>query len=172
MNVIKRVAMSITMTAILTIVLAPISSADPTTHLKSEVDAARTGSGCPAYQSDPVLNAVTQRIMSEANAYANHTATFLPVSDDVSLMRVLRESGYYTVKAKLLNGYGDINAGGPGDNEAKAIKAVVLEGTAYQTFTDCGYTKYGFGAINNDSSQGFPSSEPRSYSVAEVLVAG
>jgi hypothetical protein len=90
---------------------------------------------------------------------------------DADLMRALRESGSAIVKAKLLEGYGDPDTGGPGDNEAKAIKATVVEGLAFEVFPDCTYTKYGFSAINEDSSQGWPSTAPRPYTVTAVIVA-
>ena len=75
-----------------------------------------------------------------------------------------------TTRAGL--GYGDPRTGGPGDNEAKAIKAVVLEGQGYEAFTDCAYTKYGLSAVTDDSSQGWPSTAPRTYAVATVVLSG
>ena len=88
------------------------------------------------------------------------------------LLQVLRESGVGTNKARLLSGYGDYRIGGPGDDEAKAIKAAVLQGLGFQVLPDCTYTRYGLSAINDDSSQGWPSSAPRTYAVTTVVVAG
>jgi hypothetical protein len=44
----------------------------------------------------------------------------------------------------------------------------------FEVLTNCTkYTKYGLAAINNDQSpQGWPSTVPRSFSVAVVVVAG
>jgi hypothetical protein len=172
----KRVALSIAATANLMIFLAPVSVADPTAHLQSEIDAARIESGCPAFQLDPLLNDVSNNIDRETDEYVRHTARSMPTSPDATtgdadLMRVLRESGSAITKAKLLAGYGDPDTGGPGDNEAKAIKATILEGLAFEIFTDCTYTKYGLSVINDDSSQGWPSTAPRPYAVTALIVA-
>jgi hypothetical protein len=83
----------------------------------------------------------------------------------------MREAGYNTNKARLLLGYGDYRVGGAGDNEAKAVKATVLQGLGFGTLSDCSYTKYGLSAINDDSSQGWPSTAPRTYTVTAVVVA-
>jgi hypothetical protein len=171
MKLIKRVALSITATSILTIFLAPISMADPTAHLKSEIDAARSESGCPPFQLDPLLDDVSHTIARETDEYVRHTARSFPATGDADLLRVLRESGSTIVKARLLEGYGDPNMGGPGDNEAKAVKATVVEGLAFGVFPDCTYTKYGFSGINDDSSQGWPSTAPRPYTVTALVVA-
>jgi hypothetical protein len=176
MRITQRVALSITVTAILTIFLAPISMADPTTRLKSEIDAARSASGCPPFQLDTLLNDVSHNIARNTDEYVRHTSSFMPASPnapsgDADLMRILRESGSRIVKAKLIEGYGDPNTGGPGDNEAKAIKATVMEGSAFGVFPDCAYTKYGFSAINDDGSQGWPSTAPRQYTVTALVVA-
>ncbi len=172
----KRLALSIAATAILAIFLAPMSMADPTTNLQSEIDTARSESGCQAFQLDPLLNDVSQNIARESDEYVRHTARSMPTSPDATtgdadLMRLLRESGSAIVKAKLLEGYGDPDTGGPGDNEAKAIKATVVEGLSFGVFPDCTYTKYGFSAINDDSSQGWPSTAPRPYTVTALVVA-
>jgi hypothetical protein len=171
MKLMKCVALSVTATVLLTIFLSPISMADPTTHLKSKIDAARSESGCPTFQLDPLLNDVSQTIARQTDEYVRHAARFFPGTGDADLMRVLRESGSRIVKAKLVEGYGDPDMGGPGDNEAKAIKATVVEGLAFGVFPDCTYTKYGFSAINDDSSQGSPSTPPKHYTVTALVVA-
>lgn len=181
-NLIKRVALSITATAILALLFAPISAADPTTHLKSEIDAARRESGCPPLQLDPVVNDVTQHVNRQVDEYVRHapTARGLPTTGEIDavatgrggVLQALRESGYSTSKAKLLSGYGDYRTGGTGGNEAKAVKATVLEGLAFRALADCAYTKYGVSAINDDSSQGWPSTPPRTYTVTTVLLVG
>jgi hypothetical protein len=174
MKVAKHVALSITATTVMPLFLAPISTADPSTHLRSEIDVARSDAGCPPFQSDPFLNDVSHNIAEQTDEYVRHAARFFPPAadtGDAALMRVLRESGSKIVKARLVAGYGDPNTGGPGDNESKGIKGAVVEGLAYGVFSDCGYTKYGFSAINDDSSQGWPSTAPRTYTVTTVIVA-
>ena len=179
-KIMKRFALSITVTAILATFTAPTSAADPTTHLKSEIDTARSESGCPPLQLDPVLNDVSQRIAREVDDYVRHAARTFPTTGEVDvlssgrggLLRVLRESGINTDKAKLLNGYGDYRIGGTGDNEAKAIKTTVLQGLGFEVLPDCTYTRYGLSAINDDSNEGWPSTAPRTYAVTTVVLAG
>jgi hypothetical protein len=185
MSFMNRVALSATATAMVAIFLAPTSaadSADPTAVLKSAIDAARSDSGCPPLQPNSILTSVSQRVAGESSDYITHTARSLPTSGENDLVptgtgglaRVMREFGYPTNRAKLLVGYGDYRTGGPGDNEFKAIKAAVLEGLGFEALTNCTkYTKYGLTAINNDQSpQGWPSTVPRSFSLAVVVVAG
>lgn len=175
-------ALSITATAVLSTLLAPTSVADPTTHLKSEIDAARSESGCPPLQSEPRLNNVSQRVAHEADDYVRHVATNLPTTGENDalplgtgaggVLRILREAGYHTNKVKLLQGYGDDQMGGTRDIEAKAIRATVLQGLGFEALTDCGFKKYGLSAVNDDGSQGSPSTPPRTYVVTAVVLAG
>lgn len=180
MKVMRRVTVSITASVALAISFAPTSAADPTTHLKSEIDAARSAAGCPALQLDPVLNDASQRVAREVDDFVKHNSRTLPTSGETDLtptgkgglLKVLSELGYGTTKAKLLTGYGDYLTGGPGGNEDKSIKATVLQGSGFNVFADCTYTKYGLSAINDDSSGGWPSTAPRTYTVTVVVVAG
>jgi len=177
----KCIVLSVIAGAIAPIVLAPASAADPTSHLKSEIDAARSESGCQALQLDPVLTNVAQRVAREMNDYVSYNSRGLPITNEADLLptgsggvlRAMREAGYNTSKAKLLVGYGDHRTGGAGDNEAKAIKGAVLEGRGFEALPDCTYTKYGLSALNDDAKgQGWPSTAPRTYAVASVLLAG
>jgi hypothetical protein len=179
----KRLAPIIVAPIILAIFLASPAAADPTVNLKSAIDAARGESGCPPLKIDPLLTGVAQSINRQVDQYVRHapTARTLPVTGDVDLVptgrggleQALIEAGYYTANAKLLSGYGDYRTGGTGDNESKAIRATVLEGLGAEALSDCGYTKYGVSAINNDSTgEGWPSTPPRTYSVTTVVLAG
>jgi len=167
-----RVALSVTIAAISSISVAPVAGADPTTHTKAEIDAARGEAGCPPFQADPVLADVSQRTAHEVDDYVRHAARFLPTTLDTDLLKALRETGYNTANARLLNGYGDYRTGGPGDNEAKAIKGAVLQGWGFEALPDCTLTKYGVSAINGGGSEGWPSTAPRTYSVVVVVLAG
>lgn len=181
MNLVKRVAAAATGTVILAAVFAPVSAADPYTHLKSEIDAARNAAGCQPLQLDAVLGDISQRVAGETDAYVRHVATNFPTSGELDsrstgsggLLGLMRQRGYGTNNVKLLSGYADEFTGGNGDNEAKAVKAAVLEGLDTAALSDCTtYTKYGLAAINNDSPEGFPSMPPRAYSVTAVVLAG
>lgn len=176
----KCIALGSTATTMLAMLFAPTSAADPTTNLKAEIDAVRSESGCPPLYADPRLTDVSQRVAHEVADYVKHASSFLPTTGENDLLAtgsggllpVMREAGYKTNKAKLLTGYGDDRTGGPGDNEAKAIKAAVLQGLGFEVFSDCGYTKYGLSAIKDDGSQGWPSTAPRTYAVTTVVLAG
>ena len=179
---IKRVALSTAAATVVAMVLAPVSAADATTNLKSAIDAARSDSGCPALASDPVLTTIAERAARELDDYVRHDARNLPITGENptlptgvgGLLRVLREYGYGTNNARLLTGYGDSRVGGPGDDEAKAIKYTVIEGFAFEALNDCtSYTKYGLSTINDDhAAEGWPSTPPRTFSVAIVVLAG
>lgn len=137
--------------AILALSLAPTSAADATATLRSQVDAAR--GGCPALQSDPVLNDVAHRANTETQSYIEHTARFEPFEDP---MPVLRDLGYSAGKAKLIPGYGDI--------EAKAIRGVVVHG--WEAIPDCTYTRYGVHVLDNsEGTRG-------KYTLAALVLAG
>jgi hypothetical protein len=123
---------------------------------------------------------VSQRAVREADDYVKHILRSLPTTNEIDLqangsggvLRVMRESGYNTNKAKLLEGYGDYRMGGTRDNEGKAVRTAVLEGLGIDAFSDCAYTNYGLAAINDDSNEGWPSTAPRTFTVTAVLLAG
>ena len=122
------------------VVLAPPSSADPTADLRSAVEAKR--GGCPALQSDPVLDSVAQRANLETQNYASHTARFQPMEDP---MPMLRQLSYPANKAKLLAGFA--NAQKFPDAQQKAIYGATLFG--WDTIPDCSYTRYGADVVTN-----------------------
>jgi hypothetical protein len=182
MKRVTRAALCITATAISALTFAATSAADPDMHLQSEIDAARSEAGCPPLQLDPVLNDLSRRIVGETDSYVKHAARALPTTNEIDLiptgsgglLKAMRQSGYNTQVARLLSGYGDYNEGGnqADDLEKRAIKDLILEGLAFDTFTDCRYTKYGFDIISDNSSQGWPSTPPRAFSVAAAVLAG
>lgn len=162
--------------------LCPPSAAEPPGSLGSLLDAVRAEYGCPPLQVDPVLNNVSRRIAGENADYVSHSprSRTLPTAGEIpllptgteGLLQVLREAGYNTNKTRLLIGYGDDSMGGGGDRNAKAVLSAVVEGKALGALSDCAYTKYGFGAVNNaDISQGFPSVPPKPFSLISVVVA-
>lgn len=176
-----HVIFSVTVLTGSAIAIAAPSRADATTQLQSEIDSARSDSGCPPLHVDPILTSVSQRIARETDDYVKHKANFLPTTNEIDLvphglgglLRVMREMGSNTNKAKLLAGYGDEKTGGPGDNLAKAIKGAVLQGLGFEALPDCGYTRYGVSAIDDvDTSQGWPSTPPRTFAVTVVVLAG
>ena len=140
--------------AVLAVLLASPSAADPTADLTSAVDAARRE--CPALRSDPVLEALAQRQNEEANSYLQHTARFIPFQDPLPLMR---EMGSNAGQAKLLLGYGDTGIA-PGTLSEKAIRGALLQGWA--AIPDCTYTRYGANVLENGSN---------GYSLAAVVMA-
>lgn len=131
----RRVTVVAMMAAAVTVtLLAPSAAADPTADLRSAVAAKR--GGCPALQSDPVLEKVAQRANLETQNYANHTARYQPMEDP---MPTLRQLSYPAGKAKLLSGFA--NAHQFPDAQQKAIYGATLFG--WDTIPDCSYTRYG-----------------------------
>jgi hypothetical protein len=145
---VKAVLSSVALASILAVLLAPTAAADETADLRTQVDAVR--GGCPPLQSDPVLDGVAQRANSESQSYIEHTARFVPFEDP---MPVLHDLGYQAGKAKLIPGYGDI--------EAKAIHGVTVQG--WQAIPDCSYTKYGLNMLANADG---------GYVLAALVLAG
>ncbi|OHV06228.1 hypothetical protein [Mycobacterium talmoniae] len=143
-----RVVVAAATIAVTATVLAPVASADPTADLRSAVQAKR--GGCPALQSDPVLDGVAQRANLETQNYAGHTARFQPLEDP---MPMLRHLSYPAGKAKLLAGFAD--------TQQKAIYGAALFG--WDTIPDCTYTRYGADVMTNASS---------GNSTAAIVLAG
>lgn len=127
----------------LALMLAPLSSADPTADLRAAV-AAKRGS-CPALQPDSVLDGVAQRANLETQNYASHTARFQPLEDPLPMLRQL---SYPAGKAKLLAGFANVQKFA--DAQAKAIYGATLFG--WDTIPDCTYTRYGADVVANDST--------------------
>jgi hypothetical protein len=142
------VVSSAALAALVTVALAPAAVADDVGDLKTQVDVTR--GGCPPLQSDTVLDGVAQRANAESQSYIEHTARFVPFEDP---MPVLRELGYPAGKAKLIPGYGDV--------EAKAIHGVTVQG--WQAIPDCSYAKYGLNVLT--SADG-------GYVLAALVLAG
>lgn len=136
------------LTGVPAIVLAPLSSADPIADMRSAVAAKRAG--CPALQSDPVLDEVAQRADLETQNYADHTARFKPMEDP---MPMLRQLSYPASKAKLLAGFADA--------PQKAVDGATLFG--WDTIPDCSYTRYGADVTTNTNT---------GNSTAAIVLAG
>jgi hypothetical protein len=136
----RRGIVAATITAVTAMLVAPSSSADSTADLRSAVAAKR--GGCPALQSDPVLEGVAQRANLETQNYANHTARFQPMEDP---MPTLQQLSYPARKAKLLAGFADAHQFA--DAPQKAIYGATLFG--WDTIPDCSYTRYGADVVTD-----------------------
>jgi hypothetical protein len=147
-RLLATVLSSAALASLLAVVPAPTAAADDTGNLKAQVDAARRK--CPPLQPDPVLDGVAQRANHESQSYIEHTARFVPFEDP---MPVLHELGYPASKAKLIPGYGDV--------EAKAIHGVTVQG--WQAIPDCSYTNYGLNVLTNANG---------GYVLAALVLAG
>ncbi|WP_065029002.1 hypothetical protein [Mycobacterium colombiense] len=139
----RRVVVMATMAGMAAMLVAPSASADSTADLRSAVAAKR--GGCPALQSDPVLERVAQRANLETQSYANHTARFQPMEDP---MPTLRQLSYPAAKAKLLAGFA--NADQFADAPQKAIYGATLFG--WDTIPDCSYTRYGADVVTDTNT--------------------
>ncbi|OMB87190.1 hypothetical protein [Mycolicibacterium conceptionense] len=136
----RRNILAAIMTVAAAMASAPAASADPTADLRSAVAAKR--GGCPALQSDPVLEGVAQRANLETQNYANRTARFQPMEDP---MPMLRQMSYPAGKAKLLAGFASTEKFP--DAEQKAIYGAALFG--WDTIPDCTYTRYGADVVTD-----------------------
>jgi hypothetical protein len=144
-----RIALSsIAVTSAIALSPAPAATANSTADLKAAVGATR--GNCPALQQDPVLDGVAARANNETQAYIEHTAKFIPFED---AMPVLRDLGFPAKKAKLLAGYGDV--------DAKAIHGVTVQG--FLVIPDCSFTKYGVDTLKSATGK---------YALAAVVLAG
>lgn len=139
----RRVVVVAMMAALAATLLAPSSAADSTADLRSAVAAKR--GGCPALQSDPVLEGIAQRANLETQNYANHTARFQPMEDP---MPTLRQLSYPAAKAKLLAGFASTHQFA--DAPQKAIYGATLFG--WDTIPDCSYTRYGADVVTDNNT--------------------
>jgi hypothetical protein len=145
--------------AVVVISVAPTSAADATANLKDAVESAH--GGCPALQSNPVLNDMARRVNLSQDSYILFRARSQPVgAPKGDILPALHQLGYNADKAKTLFGYGDPEISGYGDVEAKAIYGAILEG--YEALPDCTYKKYGVDVLANES---------KGYALATVILA-
>jgi anti-sigma factor RsiW len=130
--------------------LAPAAYADAVANLKSAVEAARDGASCGPLRYNPVVEHTAEIAVRSTDEYIEHSATALPLSDPLP---VLKDLGYAGSKTMLLSGHGS--------EEADAIKGVLIEGHA--AIRDCSYTDFGVSVRLNETT---------SYSLASAVLAG
>jgi hypothetical protein len=110
--------------------------------LRAALEAARTGSSCGPFRSDPVVQHVAEVINKSLNDWLDHTATRVPIEDPLP---GLKELGYHGSKGVMVGGASS-------ESQAEAIKGVLLEG--YDKIPDCSYTDVGVSILfNADSGQ-------------------
>lgn len=147
----------------------PNAAADPISDLDVQLAQARTDAGCPALQLDDALNGVSQTTVTESADWVMHRGRFLP-KEDKTVSEALRDVGLAPTKARMLTGFGDYRTGGGGDDMSKAIFATIVQGSAFEVFEDCSYTKYGRAIASDPGAEGWPSSIPRSFAMTSVIV--
>jgi hypothetical protein len=120
------------------VLLAPSAHADLTDDLASAVTQARAAS-CGPLASDPAVTQSAQIINKSYSDWADHTASYPPITD---ALPGLKELGFRGSKAKYI--------GGAGKTEADTIKGVLLEG--YSAIPDCSYNVVGYNMVFNESA--------------------
>jgi hypothetical protein len=121
---------------------APLATADFVDDLRDAVAQARQGSSCGALRSEPLADQTAAIAARSTDTYLDHKARVIPVSDPLP---ILKDLGLNAGKAKLLQG--------AGQNEADAIKAVLI--TGYKEIPDCSYTSYGMSTLPNSNTGGW-----------------
>jgi len=132
------------------IVLAPAAVADQVATLRDAVASLRSGTSCGPLQYNPAVEQAADIINRSTDAYLNHTATHVPISDPLP---GLKDLGYHGNKAALLQG--------AHKNPADAIKGALLEGHA--AIADCSYTDFGVSMFRNETS---------GYNLTAAVLAG
>jgi hypothetical protein len=132
--------------------LAAPAAADPTANLRSAIMSAR-GGGCPL-RSNPIVEQANRVANESTRNYKNLiTEGRQPVDDPGPGLQAL---GYRGKKSKLLRGWAD--------NEAVAIKALLLQGASDVQrdselvvhvvppfIADCAFTDYGADVIHDET---------------------
>ncbi|ORA10372.1 hypothetical protein [Mycobacterium arosiense] len=133
------------------IVLAPAAVADQVAAtFRDAVASLRSGTSCGPLQDNSAAEQAADIINRSTDAYLNHTATHVPISDPLP---GLKDLGYPGNKAVLLQG--------AHKNPADAIKGALLEGHA--AIPDCSYTDFGVSMFQNETS---------GYNLTAAVLAG
>lgn len=131
-------------------VVAPAAFADSVTNFKDAMATARGKTSCGRLHYNPIVKQAAEIVNKSSDAYINHTATHVPISDPLP---GLQDLGYDGNKAALLQG--------AHRNVADAIKGALLEGHA--AIPDCSYTDFGVNVMRNEAT---------GYNMAVAVLAG
>lgn len=129
-------AITLAMTSVTGVALAPHAVADEAANLRDAVTSARGGASCGPLQYNDVVAHVADIINKSTDDYLDHTATRVPISDP---LQGLKDLGYGGSKTYLLQG--------ANESGAIAIKAALLQG--YDAILDCSYTDFGVSMRRN-----------------------
>jgi hypothetical protein len=128
--------------------LATPAAADSTDTFRHAVTSARGATSCPALRSDPLVQQVSEIALRSTDAYLDHDARAVPISNPLpgipvlSPLQVLNDRGSRAKKAKLLQG--------AGHTESDAIDFILISG--FDSIPDCSYTDYGLSMSHNKTS--------------------
>ncbi len=139
--------------------LAPPVSADPLTDLREAFAAARAGTSCEPLRYDPIVEQAARVFNQMTDDYLNHDATRVQNKDTTpgsipDPLPGLNTLGYGGTKAYLVQG--------AQQDQARAIKALLLQGQALNKISDCTYTDFGVDMRFNANS---------GYHLAAVVLA-
>lgn len=120
--------------------LAPTVAADPLSGLREAFAAARAGTSCEPLRYDPIVEQAARVFNEMTDDYLNHDATRVQNKDTTpgsipDPLPGLKTLGYSGTKAYLVQG--------AQQDQARAIKALLLQGQALNKISDCTYTDFG-----------------------------
>jgi hypothetical protein len=139
-TLVAAIVMSLPAAFVVSTVTAGFASADPATTLTNAVDTIRAASQCPPLQPEPLVVRSAQMAVQETSDYISHRVAAIPFTDP---MPALKTIGYTGTKGVLLSGYGN--------NETDSIHGLLLQNTYSKAISDCSYTQYGVGAIQEEN---------------------
>lgn len=113
-----------------------VAAADPAPALSDAVSQLRAGGQCGPLTHDPIADATAKVVNRSTDTYVSHNARHVPVSDALPIFHDLGGGGG---KTHILRG--------AADNEADAIKGLILQG--YAAIPDCSYTGFGTSMSRN-----------------------
>ena len=120
--------------------LASPVAADPVSDLREAFAAARAGTSCKPLRYDPTVEQAARVFNKMTDDYLNHDAVRVQNKDTTpgsipDPLPGLKTLGYDGTKAYLVQG--------AQQDQARAIKALLLQGDALNKISDCTYTDFG-----------------------------
>lgn len=145
---VDRLATSLSATILATLfTLAPVASADSSADIREAIESARSETSCESLQYNSIVEKAAEVFNRLTDDYLDHTATRVQNKDTnpgaiPDPLPGLKDLGYPGTKAFLIQG--------THQTAALAIKAAVLQGDAFNKFSDCSYSDFGADLRRND----------------------
>jgi hypothetical protein len=134
------------------VLLAPTAAADPAPEIAQAVVSARGTASCGTLRYNPTVEHAADIVNHSTYGYLDHTAQNVP-ADGRNPTAIVKDLGIDASKVLSLQG--------AAQNEADAIKGVLLEG--HDAIPDCSYTDFGVSLLHEQES---------GYALAVVVLVG